>query len=165
MHRTISSLLPLVLTLALAGSCFAQSSQEQNEQSLRKYFQPKVVTELDWELMYFNIHWKGAYGGTGEYLVSFPVTWDASSGRFRALFRVKERRSYGDTRPFFSMSKPEMEVILQDSITSFTKMLSQFFPEVSNNPKLIYIEFMITLDTGAFSNVAVYKNGRLAFSE
>lgn len=165
MHWSRNSLLLLLLALAFSASCFAQSSKEQNQRSLKKYFQSRVVTELDWELMYFNIHWQGAYTGSVDYLTSTPVSWDVNSARFRAGFRVQDRRDYRDTRPFFSMSKPEREAILRGAIESLTALLSQFFPEVSGNPGLVYVEFKFAASTGGFSNVAVYENGRLVFSE
>ena len=141
-----------------------QSLQSQPSQILKKYLAPRTITELEWELTQFNVYWQGSYAGE-NYLVSFPVHFDARKSRFRALFRVQERRDVRDPQPFFSLPRPRRESILRGAVDDLVDLLAQSFPEIKATPSLVYVEFKFRASGGGSSNVAVYENGRLTLSE
>ncbi len=143
----------------------AHAQQNQRAQALKKYFVPRSITHLEWELMHFNLLWQGSYSGDADYLTSFPVQFDPRTATFRAFFRVQERREPRDPQTFFSLTRPQRESILRGAVENFVGLLGQTFPEVKKVPSLVHVEFKYRSSGGGFTNVAVYENGRLTLSE
>lgn len=143
----------------------AQSVKAKNTQILKPYLAVRSISELEWELLQFNLHWNGLYkGGGGDYLTSFPAGFDYKAMRFHANIWVQEKRDYTDPDPFFSLPKPKREAILQGAVNQFVELLAQSFPEIKNNRRLIFIDFRFRQADGE-AVVAKYENGLLSMSE
>lgn len=162
--RILCSLL-ILIAVQCAGLPKADAQQSLNAQALRKYFVPRPVTHLEWELLHFNLLWQGSYSGDTDYLTSFPVQFDPRTSTFRAIFRVQERRDPRDPQPFFSLTRAQRESILSGAIEQLVGLLGQTFPEVKKVSSLVHVEFKYRSSGGGFTNVAVYENGRLTLSE
>jgi hypothetical protein len=158
----------MVLVAATASTpspALTQESPVNNAAALKQYFEPKSVTRLEWDLMDFNIWWKGSFVSSDNYITSFPVTFDPKALRFRTIFSVHEKRYYNDPEPFFQLPRPRREAVLQTGIEQLKELLGQSFPELKSNPRLLYVEFKFRSPSGGTSAVAKYENGTLRLSE
>lgn len=160
----------LVMVLAAAivsasPTAFAQESTAINAAELKKYFEPKSVTELEWQLMSFNIYWQGAFVGSSDYITSNPVHFDFKAMRFVSSFRVSDKRESRDPEPFFRLPRHRREAILQSGVNYLKDLLARFFPELAANPGLLYVEFQFRISGGGSSTVASYEKGTLILSE
>ncbi len=142
-----------------------QESPTINAAVLKRYFEPKSVSQLEWELMAFNVTWQGAFVGSSDYITSYPVTFDPKAMRFVTSFRVSEKRDSSDPEPFFRLPRPRREAVLQSGIDYLKKLIGQYFPELIANPNLLYVEFRLRIPGGGSSTVARYEKGTLILSE
>ena len=142
-----------------------QESPAVNAAKMRKYFEPRSISELEWQLLEFNVNWQGAFTGSVDYITSFPVGFDYKLMRFVAAFRVSEKRDSRDTEPFSTLPRHRREAVLQDGIAHLKNLLAMHFPELTANPNLLYVEFKFRSSGGGSSIVAKYENGTLLLSE
>lgn len=154
-------LLILTPTFSLAQ---LQQRPIPNGMELNKYFEPKSITKLDWELMTFNLWWQGAFEGDTDYVTSFPVVFDVRLMRFTTTFRVSEKRNFTDPESFFRLPRARREAILQNCVNHLQSSLAIPFPEVKANPRLIYAEFQFFISGGS-SLIARYENGIMTLIE
>ena len=164
MCRTIQT---VVLCAALATSMLthAQSPRDQNARALKPHMAIRAISTLEWELLQFNLLWQGAFVGSDRYVTSYPVMFDPKAMRFRATFRIQEKREYNDPEPFFKLPRAQRESILQGTVDHLTELLEQSFPEIKNNRGLVYAEFQFRSSGGGRSIVAKYENGSLSLAE
>jgi hypothetical protein len=164
MQRTIRT---LVLCAALATSMLthAQSQRDQNARALKPYMATRAISTLEWELLKFNLFWQSAFVGSDHYVTSSPVMFDPKAVRFRATFRIQEKREYNDPEPFFKLPRAQRESILQGAVDHFAELLEQSFPEIKSNRGLMYAEFQFWTSGGGRSIVAKYENGSLSLAE
>jgi hypothetical protein len=162
----------MVLAVVLAAAVVSAPPQAAPQESptinaavLKKYFEPKSLTRLEWELMEFNTFWQGSFEGSSDYITSNPVLFDFKAMRFVTTFRVSEKRDSSDPEPFFRLPRPRREALLQRGINYLKDLLAQKFPEVNANPSLLSVQFKFHSSGGGSSTVARYENGTLILSE
>jgi hypothetical protein len=151
--------------IILATVAYSQSVRDQHSRLLKPYLTPRTVTNLEWDLLQFNMLWQGSYSDDVSYLTSFPVIFDPKARRFRATFAVQEKRTYDDPSPFLSLPRAQRESIFQGAIDQLVELLGQSFPEVKNHRGLVYVEFWFRAKSGGRSVVAKYENGNLILAE
>ena len=120
----------------------------------------KHVTELEWNLLQFNLIWHDSYGD-GEYVKSSPVFFDYESMTFEARLRVADKRDFSDPEPFFSLQSSRQEAVLQGVADYLVDLLTVHFPKVVNIQKHVEITFVYMQTGGGSSNVGIYRDGRL----
>ena len=147
--------------LVLSSPSAAQSPREQNARSLKPYMAPKAVSELEWELLQFNLLWIRAYSGNADYVTSLPVWFETKTMRFRATFQLQEKRDPTDPEPWSKMSRTERASILQGPIDQLILMLGQSFPEIKTRPALVYAEIWNTNKLGGRFVAATFEDGKL----
>ncbi|MDR4468838.1 MAG: hypothetical protein MRJ68_11160 [Nitrospira sp.] len=160
-------LLTVLFGVALLTPLVAQPQQSSitNEVDLKKYFEPKSITRLEWELVTFNIRWQNAFRFDADYIDSHPVVFDAQKLRFHGRFRVAEKRYFNDPYPFFELPRFRREAILEGGVSHLKTILGQHFPELLVNPSLLYVEFQFVSSGGGSSVIARYDGGMLKLSE
>lgn len=159
------AILLLILYSAFSIAVYAQSQRDNNARTLKPYFSPRVISVLEWELLQFNLLWQGSFDGSVNYVTSYPVLFDVKSMRFRATFAVQEKRDFNDPNIFFKLPRAQRESILQGAIDQLTVLLEQSFPQVKNNPSLLYAEFWFRSSGGGRSVIAKLENGTFSMSE
>ncbi len=158
-----------VILLTLFVLFFSHNSLSQNttpsQRPLDKYMQAYPVSKLEWNLLMFNIVWQNSYTGCSDYVNSFPAIADFRNQRIHVSFRVCERRDARDPQPFFSLSRAEKQAVLTAPIDYLKLLLVGYFPEVTSNPKMLYVEFNFQRQGGGSGTVAVFENGLLRLNE
>lgn len=101
---SMASVLMGLAAIIVATVAYSQSARDQHSRLLKPYLTPRTVTNLEWDLLQFNMLWQGSHSGDVSYLTSFPVIFDPKAMRFRATFAVQEKRTYDEPSPFLSWS-------------------------------------------------------------
>jgi hypothetical protein len=164
MHRTFQTV-AFCAALATSMLTHAQSQRDQNARALKPYMAARTISTLEWELLQFNLLWQGAFVGSDLYVTSYPVMFDPKAMRFRATFRIQEKREYNDPEPFFKLPRAQRESVLQGAVDHLAELLEHSFPEIRSNRGLIYAEFHFRVSGGGRSIVAKYENGSLSLVE
>lgn len=151
----------MIAVVAFICGIGATTQTESTVDPLRTYsITEKRVSEVDWNLLQFNLLWHDAYGD-GEYVKSRPVFFDYESMTFKARLRVAEKRWFDDDAPFFSLSESQQRATLQGVSDYLLDLLSKNFPKVSRIEKHLEITFVYLQPGGGSSDVGVYRDGKL----
>lgn len=137
-------------------------SASPNARALKQYLSPRVISELEWELLQFNLHWQGAFQQGVDYITSYPAFFDRKTMRFGVRFFVHEKRDINDADIFFNLPRAKRESVLRGAVDYFVQLLENSFPEVRGNPDLVYVEFLFRSSGGGSAIVAKYENGLLS---
>lgn len=165
LHRLLCLVLVFCVSMAATSVAVAQSSRDQNARALKQYLAPRQVTELEWELVQFNLIWQGARVGSADYVTSHPLSFDAKAMRFRATFSIQEKREFNDPEPWFQLPRARRESTIQGAVDHLLDLLAQSFPEVKSRPALVYVEFWFRSKGGGKSVIAKFENGTLSLTE
>jgi len=153
----------LTIAVVISVLCgIAVTAQTQSTPSGLKAYSSteKRVTELDWNLLQFNLLWNDSYGD-GEFVKSSPVFFDFESMTFKARLRVADKRDYRDPEPFLSLPASRQQAVLQGVADYLVDMLAKHFPKVVNIQKHVEITFVYLQTGGGSSTVGTYRDGRL----
>jgi len=149
----------LGITALCTISALAQSQSPRN--ALRHYVgTSKTVSELDWNLLQFNLSWHDSYG-SGEYVKSSPVWFDQRTMTFKSVLRVADQRHYSDPEPFFSLPAVRQRAVLQEVADNLVKLLGEYFPKVEGIDRYVVVTFRYYESVGGSSTVGIYDKGRL----
>jgi hypothetical protein len=163
-HRIIQVAI-ICAALATSMDAYAESQRDRNARALEPYLGTRTISTLEWELLQFNLLWEGAFVGSVNYVTSYPVMFDPKAMRFRATFRIQEKREYNDPEPFFKLPRAKRESVLQGAVDQLVEFLAQSFPEIKSNSNLVYAEFLFRTPGSGRSIVAKYENGSLSLAE
>jgi hypothetical protein len=151
----------MIVALAVLCTIVGAAQPQADAGALQSYAKTeKRVTELDWNLLQFNLLWHDAYGD-GEYVKSSPISFDFESMTFEALLRVADKRDSRDPEPFFSLPPSRQKAELQGVADYLVRLLALHFPKVVNIQKHVEITFVYMQTGGGSSNVGTYRDGRL----
>lgn len=146
-----------VMFFTTGSSAHAQTASAVLESYSRT---EKRVTELDWNLLQFNLLWHDSYGD-GEYVKSSPLFFDYQTMMFKANLRVANKRDYKDPEPFLSLPTSSQRAILQGVVDYLLKLLTQQFPKLDSMQSHVQVTFTYRQPGGGSSTVATYSNGQL----
>lgn len=163
-NHYLSAIIVLFLAMTNPTLTLAQSVKAQNAQILKPYLAVRAISELEWELLQFNLSWHDSFIESVEYLKSYPAGFDYKAMRFQTSISVHDKRHYNDSEPFSGLPEPERKAILQGTVDHFVKLLAHSFPEVKNNPHLIFVKFKFH-QIGDSTLTAKYENGLLSMPE
>jgi len=155
LNKTMTTIVILLCGIACAAQTLSTPSALQTYSSTEKR-----VTELDWNLLQFNLLWHDSYGD-GEYVKSFPLFFDYESMTFKARLRVTDKRDYLDPEPFLSLPVSRQQAILQGVTDYLLDLLSKNFPRVTSIQRYVEITFEYIQTGGGSSTVGTYRDGRL----
>lgn len=140
---------------------FTTKSVAQDDNVLLRYSRTsKQISELDWNLLQFNMLWHDSYG-RGEYVISSPVSFDYDLMVFRTTLRIANKRYYDDPQPFLELNKVRQQAVLHEVIDYLLDILGDQFPDVIDLEESIDISFIYYESSDGSSVVANYKNGQL----
>lgn len=121
LNRCLSAIIILFLAIANVTSALAQSIETKNAMILKPYFGTRSISNLEWELLQFNLNWI-SLTGSDSYLTLSLTGFDYKAMRFRSFIKVREKRDHADPDPFSSLPKPKREAILQSAIDAFVEL-------------------------------------------
>jgi hypothetical protein len=155
--RTVSYCFAIILSVViLAGAARGE------EGSLRSYLRPAEITQLDWKLMEFNLHWLQSLTVEPNYMnanIAFAKPGPNGPVIYCGIL-VQNKRTYNDYEPFLGLNQIKQLEVLKVAVRYFTEKLKYIIPETWADKGLVEIDFQMAVDTD-YVTIATYRNGEI----